>query len=74
MRVSPWTDRQPEYRYRVADQNQIQKFTRMTRCYRTLLKFGFYSLEGGNGLYHWRHCCLALRCRRALEGIEGAPG
>ena len=58
----------------VETQNQNQKFTRMTRYYRTLLKFGFFTPWGGQkGLYHWRHRYLALRYRRALEGIEGHP-
>eukprot|EP01043_Picozoa_sp_COSAG02_P050162 COSAG02_NODE_5125_length_4609_cov_3.134590_1_plen_152_part_00 len=53
---------------------RIRYITRMTRCYRTLLKFGLLLPKGGNGLYHWRHSCLTLRHRRALEGTEGPPG
>jgi hypothetical protein len=56
------------------NQNQNQIYSRMTRCYRTLLKFGLLPPKRGNGLYHWRHSCLTLRCRRAPEGIEGPPG
>eukprot|EP01043_Picozoa_sp_COSAG02_P020587 COSAG02_NODE_1019_length_15171_cov_7.663482_23_plen_46_part_01 len=41
-------------RGRDENQNQNQIYSRMTRCYRTLLKFGLLP-KRGNGLYHWRH-------------------
>ena len=56
------------------NQNQIHYSNDTVLPYTTFLSLVCYPLKNkGNGLYHWRHSCLTLRCRRALEGIEGRP-